>query len=80
MDVHIARRKAEARTMLASGADGGDWGDDVFSMLVRANELEKNPKLLLSDDELVSDDKSRFKGMNSSDGFYIILHRLAIFS
>lgn len=42
--------------MAASGADSGDWGDDVFSMLVRANELEKSPKLQLSDHELVSHD------------------------
>jgi len=53
MHEQVAERKAEVRDQIANGEDENDSGrKDVFSMLVRANEMEG--KLKLRDDELVS--------------------------
>jgi hypothetical protein len=49
----ITKRRAEMRSDAADGAEGESELNDVFSMLVRANELEG--KLKLDDQELVSD-------------------------
>jgi hypothetical protein len=52
VDEQVSERRKEIRAELASG-DHKRGKKDVFSMLVKANELEGNGKLQLNDSELV---------------------------
>jgi hypothetical protein len=53
MDEQVAERREEIRAELASN-DRKSGKKDVFSMLVKANEMEDKAKLRLDDSELVS--------------------------
>lgn len=52
MNGQISERRASIREDLANDGSGAD-GDDVFSKLLQANELEERPKLRLDDSELI---------------------------
>jgi cytochrome P450 len=53
MDKQVAERREEIRAELASD-DRKSGKKDVFSMLVKANEMEEKEKVRLDDNELVS--------------------------
>ena len=52
----VEARKVSIRSQLADGVNEGGNNKDVFTLLVRANELEVKDKLRLTDQELVSTD------------------------